>query len=177
MSTQYGWSGHFSVKGMVAREPEPPAPDLPHGLHPPADEPEVRRLEDRLGMELPPSYRQFLLFANGWGDERHGYTLLPAAKVGWLRDLEPDVAGIWSSPDDAVPDELYFVYGPEQDSIHMRGEYVPDTLLVGYGDDGEFLLNPHIKTPDGEWEAWFLAPWLPGASRHRSFWDLAKSGY
>jgi hypothetical protein len=49
--------------------------------------------------------------------------------------------------------------------------------LVGYRDDGEFLRNPHVKTSDGEWEAWFLAPWLPGASRHRSFWDLAKSQF
>jgi hypothetical protein len=72
-----------------------------------------------------------------------------------------------------VPDELYFVYGLEQDSIHYRGEYVPDTLLAGYWDDGVALLNPHVSTAEGEWEAWYLAPWLPGANRYRSFWDLA----
>ncbi|WP_052423900.1 SMI1/KNR4 family protein [Nonomuraea candida] len=174
MTTSYGWAGLFSAKGLTPPDPDRPAPD--HGLHPPAGEAEVARLEERLGVGLPPSYRQFLLFADGWGEERFGHTLLPAAKVGWLRDLEPEIAGIWSSPgSERVPDELYFVYGAEQDSIDLRGEYVPGTLLVGYGDDGEFLLNPHVKTPDGEWEAWFLAPWLPGASRHRSFWDLAQN--
>ena len=172
MSIQYGWSDLFSVKGLVAQSPDRLSSDSGNGLRPPARESDVSQLEDRLGTGLPPSYRQFLLFANGWGDEELGYPLLPAANVGWLRDLEPGAVEAWSSPQGAepwsVPDELYFVYGAEQDCINLRGEYVPDTLLVGYGDDGEYLLNPHVKTSDGEWEAWFLAPWLPGADRHRS---------
>jgi hypothetical protein len=31
------------------------------------------------------------------------------------------------------------------------------------------LLNPEIVTPEGEWETWFFANWLPGATRYRSF--------
>lgn len=73
---------------------------------------------------------------------------------------------MWSSPDEkllSVPDENYFVYGEGQDMIHLRAEYVPGTLQIGEYDDGVYLLNLHIKTPDGEWEAWYLAPWLAGA--------------
>ncbi|GAA0822316.1 hypothetical protein GCM10009525_10490 [Streptosporangium amethystogenes subsp. fukuiense] len=127
-------------------------------------------------MELPPSYRRFLLFANGWGSD-DDCCLLRVEEVGWLRDVDPSIAESWSAPKQenswSVPDELYFVYGQEQDSIHYRGEYVPDTLLIGYWDDGVALLNPHVRTAEGEWEAWYLAPWLAGANRYRSFWDLA----
>ncbi|MFF4192751.1 SMI1/KNR4 family protein [Nonomuraea sp. NPDC001831] len=179
MNTQYGWSALFAAKGLTPRSPDGPPPAPGNALHPPAGEAEVSRLEDRLGTALPPSYRQFLLFADGWGDDESGHTVLPAARVGWYRDLEPEAAGLWPSPGEpvsySVPDELYFVYGAEQDCVNLREEYVRDTLLVGYGDDGEYLLNPHVRTADGEWEAWFLAPWLAGADRHRSFWDLMRT--
>ncbi|WP_326765011.1 hypothetical protein OG978_10920 [Streptomyces sp. NBC_01591] len=39
------------------------------------------------------------------------------------------------------------------------------------------LLNPRVITPDGEWEAWYLAHWLPGAVRYRTSWDLMKDEY
>ncbi|MEU4406410.1 SMI1/KNR4 family protein [Streptosporangium sp. NPDC023963] len=139
-------------------------------------EPEIVRHEQRLGARLPPSYREFLQVTNGW--DKDGIAcgqLLPLAEIGWLRDLDPHLAGMWSSPDEkllSVPDEDYFVYGEGQDTVHLRAEYLPDTLQIGEYDDGTYLLNPHIKTPDGEWEAWYLAPWLPGAMRFRSFWDL-----
>ncbi|MGR6912943.1 SMI1/KNR4 family protein [[Actinomadura] parvosata] len=147
-------------------------------LYSPVTEAEVRELEERLGVELPPSYRQFLLFANGWGSD-DDCRLLRFKEIGWLRDVDPSTAGSWSAPQQenlwSVPDELYFVYGTKQDPIHYRGEYVPSTLVIGYWDDGVALLNPHIRTSKGEWEAWYLAPWLPGAHRYRSFWDLAMN--
>jgi hypothetical protein len=40
-----------------------------------------------------------------------------------------------------------------------------------------YLLNPCVVTEDGEWEAWYLAHWLPGAVRYRSFWDLMNDEY
>ncbi|MEU4830651.1 SMI1/KNR4 family protein [Streptosporangium sp. NPDC023615] len=145
-------------------------------LHPPATEAEIRELEERLGAELPPSYRQLLLLTDGWGSD-DDCRLLRVEEVGRLRDADPSLAECWSEPKPenswSVPDELYFVYGREQDSIRYRGEYVPDTLLIGYWADGAALLNPHVRTSEGEWEAWYLSPSLPGADRYRSFWDLA----
>jgi hypothetical protein len=32
-------------------------------------------------------------------------------------------------------------------------------------DAAVYLLNPIVKTPTGEWEAWFLGDALPGAYR------------
>ncbi|WP_182905882.1 SMI1/KNR4 family protein [Microbispora sp. H13382] len=176
MSAQYAWPELFPARHQVTDGSDHPAVSPLGDLFSPATEAEVRELEERLGVELPPSYRQFLLSANGWGSD-DDCCLLRVEEVGWLRDVDPSIAESWSAPKPenswSVPDELYFVYGLEQDSIHFRGEYVPDTLLLGYWDDGAALLNPHVSTVEGEWEAWYLAPWLPGARRYRSFWDLA----
>jgi hypothetical protein len=176
MSAQYAWSERFPARHPVTEGSDHPAVSPLGDLYPPATEAEVRELEERLGMELPPSYRQFLLFANGWGSD-DDCCLLRIEEVGWLRDVDPSRAESWSEPKPenswSVPDELYFVYGLEQDSIHYRGEYVPDTLLIGYWADGVALLNPHVSTAEGECEAWYLEPGLPGANRYRSFWDLA----
>ncbi|MEV5409899.1 SMI1/KNR4 family protein [Thermopolyspora sp. NPDC052614] len=175
MSARYAWSELFPARHPAAEDPYRSALNVDSDLHPPATEAEISRLEARLGMELPPSYRRFLLFSNGWGNA-DDCCLLGVEEIGRLRDVDPSAAESWSEPKPedswSVPDELYFVYGREQASGNMRGEYVSDTLLVGYWDDGVVLLNPHVKTPEGEWEAWYLAPWLAGARRFTSFWDL-----
>lgn len=176
MCAHYAWPERFPARYPATGGPDHPAVSPLGELFPPAAEAEVRELEERLGVQLPPSYRQFLLFANGWGGD-DDCRLLRVAEIGRLRDVDPVIAEIWSRPKPenswSVPDELYFVYGAEQDSIHFRGEYVRDTLLIGYWDDGTALLNPHVRTTEGEWEAWHLAPSLPGATRYPSFWDLA----
>ncbi|MEU8386200.1 SMI1/KNR4 family protein [Streptosporangium sp. NPDC048865] len=176
MSARYAWSERFPTKHPVTAGSDHPAVSPLGDLYPPATEAEVRELEERLGVELPPSYRQFLLFANGWGSD-DDCCLLRVEEVGRLRDVDPSRAESWSEPKPenswSVPDEFYFVYGREQDSVHYRGEYVPDTFLIGYWGDGVALLNPHVSTAEGEWEAWYLEPSLPGANRYRSFWDLA----
>lgn len=38
-----------------------------------------------------------------------------------------------------------------------------------------YLLCPDVRTPAGEWEAWYFANWLPGATRYRSFKQLLCS--
>lgn len=45
------------------------------------------------------------------------------------------------------------------------------------GDAAIYVLNPQIVTPEGEWEAWLFADWLPGAARYRSFQDLMQAEY
>ncbi len=88
MSSQYAWSSLFPADTSL-----PEGYDGPPftGLRPGAGEPELRQLEERLGMPLPPSYRDFLRFADGfgWGPEDEE-DLLSTATIGWLRDLEPE---------------------------------------------------------------------------------------
>ncbi|MER5650694.1 SMI1/KNR4 family protein [Streptosporangium sp. NPDC002524] len=141
-----------------------------------ASETELARHEERLGVRLPPSYREFLQVTNGWDKKTYSSLhLLPVAELGWTRDVDPYLAEVWgpkpSSPD--ISDEDYFVYGAGQDPMHIRDEYMPGTLYISEYLEGQvYLLNPHIVMSDGEWEAWSFATWKPGVTRFRSFWDL-----
>ncbi|MEV6744517.1 SMI1/KNR4 family protein [Streptomyces sp. NPDC051080] len=143
---------------------------------------ELAALEARLGTVLPPSYREFLRTSDGWLDTTSGIRrLLPVREIGWVRDLDPELIEGWTGggePDD-VPDEQYFVHGDEQEPWTIRTEYLNDLLKISHtpGALDVYLLNPRVVTPDGEWEAWYFAHWLPGAVRHRSFRDLMHDEY
>ncbi|MET9805712.1 SMI1/KNR4 family protein [Streptomyces halstedii] len=145
---------------------------------------ELGALEQRLGTVLPRSYREFLLTSNGWLNTTHGIDrILPVQEIGWARDLDPELITGWTGgPTDTAPrvsDARYFVYGEAQDSAALRPEYLPHTLTISHTADATdvYLLNPCVVTADGEWEAWYLAHWLPGAVRYPSFWDLMKDAY
>jgi hypothetical protein len=147
---------------------------------PGASESEIAALEKRLNTKLPPSYRDFLSISNGWGQLNHFiYDLFPAQSVDWFSILDPDWVKAWTEPVGEeyepleVPDEVYFDYSDAQDAGSMRNEYLKSCLQISSrGDSAILLLNPVIQTPEGEWEAWFFANWLPGARRYRSFWEL-----
>lgn len=144
---------------------------------------DLHALEERLGSELPPSYQQFLLTTDGWLDTTQFIErILPAREAGWTRDLDAGLIAGWTEGYGDVPrvgDEDYFVYGEAQDTYSIRPEYLPHTLKISHTKDASdvYLLNPCVVTPDGEWEAWYLAHWLPGAVRYRSFWDLMNGEY
>lgn len=105
-----------------------------------ASEADIQDLERRLGTRLPPSYREFLSVSNGWrtiGVYEPG--LSPASKVEWFRERHPDEIRAWQEGErmawkgeapPPVPDEKYFVYGKDQDTIHMRPEYIHSLLLI-----------------------------------------------
>jgi hypothetical protein len=139
-----------------------------------------RNLEDaerRLGITFPASYRTFLEFTDGAFDVNDALTsrLLSVSEIGWFRDLEPEMCAIWSDPLglDPVPDEIYFVYGPEQDDALIRREYVRGCLLVSEPVVGEvYLLNPAVEVIPDEWEAWDLSAQRAGVQRYRSFGEM-----
>ena len=102
---------------------------------------------------------------------------LPAAEVGWLRDLAPHVIDDWelTEDDDADPEPDRFNYDLFPSGwfrLHLR-----ETLLISQDDgEGVYLLNPKVVADDGEWEAWFLADWVPGAERAVSLRALLQAG-
>jgi hypothetical protein len=182
------WSDELLDPVLHEQERAEPFPDEVRSAHwlgaAGATREEVGALEDRLGTTLPPSYRQFLLMSNGWLNTTTDIErVLPVQEVGWTRDLDPELVGGWTDGHDAadlrVDDEEYFVYGEAQDPVSIRREYLPHTLKISHTPDATdvYLLNPCVVTPDGEWEAWYLAHWLPGAVRYRSFWDLMNDEY
>ena len=142
----------------------------------------------RLGTSLPPSYRAFLTFSNGWRNlGAYKWNLWSTEDVDWFRvrnqdwidayvdHLDPDE---WDGPH-SVPDAEYFNYGTlpyGQGQGEERLEYLPSMLEVSdVGDAAILLLNPEIVSPDGEWEAWDFANWHPGAWRYRSFWEMMQA--
>jgi len=105
----------------------------------PASEDTVRAAEARLGVRLPPSYRNFLLVSNGWlmisilPDE-----LLKVADVRWLPEADPVLVEIWSGEVDLALDQCLLVTRP----VHP----------------GRWLLDRSAIGPDGEWTAYYWAP-------------------
>jgi len=137
---------------------------------------EIRHAEACVGSRLPQSYREFLSVTNGWRRvDNFVDGLWPVNEVDWLRSKNQSIVDAWVGPVAGgempdIPDEEYLTYGPTQDPARLRVEYLQSALEIGWGQDSVFLLlNPEIVSERGEWEAWFLAHWLPGAQRFRSF--------
>ncbi len=143
---------------------------------------EIQKVEDRLGIELPPSYRQFLHTSNGWRNSGKIISRIWSTnEIAWFRVRNQDWIDAYTDPYDklpTIPDKEYFKYGNEQDPVIFRVEYLQTALEISdVGDSGIYLLNPKVVTKEGEWEAWFFATWLPGAVRYCSFKDLMEAEY
>ena len=143
---------------------------------------EIKSAEARLGTSLPPSYREFLAVTNGWripgGSIDH---LWSAAEIDWFRVRNQGWIDAYNTtfpglpPAPPVSDAEYIVYRDEQDCVRFRPEYLATALEISdVGDSAIYLLNPRVVFPNGEWEAWFFANWLPGAVRYCSFWELMR---
>ena len=42
------------------------------------------------------------------------------------------------------------------------------------GDSAVVLLNPDVVAPDGEWQTYFFANWIPGAKTYESFREFME---
>lgn len=142
----------------------------------PANAAEIAAAENRLGVRFPPSYRAFLAVSNGWRTTGPFIDRLwSSTEVDWFSVRNQDWIDIWTEDPMPVSDEEYATYGDRQDAGAIRTEYLPTMLEVSdVGDAAVILLNPQVVTPEGEWEAWFFASWIPGAYRFRSFWELMQ---
>jgi len=104
----------------------------------PASEDAVRAAEERLGVQLPPSYRSFLLTSNGWRNiDSLLYELLKVEEIGWLPEANPELWGIWAEDDDDLTDLLRRC-----------------VVLSGPADGDYWLLDGSKIGPDGEWTAY-----------------------
>lgn len=167
----------------------PLAKALPEGVRetgwlgfPPAMPSQLDTAERRLRIPLPPSYKAFLQVSNGWHKTGHAIDRVWSVdQVDWFRVTDPDWVASFSEPSpyverEPVPDDEYFAY--DQWVEDFRTEHLAETLQVSaVGDSAVYLLNPQVITRDGEWEAWFLANWLPGVHRYRSFQEMMEAQY
>lgn len=161
--------------------------------YPGATEADIAQAETRLGAKLPPSYRAFLKVTNGWRQTTPFISRLwstqeidwfTVRRQDWLETLlaksghrAAEFPNSGSAPP-SIPNEAYFVYGDEQDCRKIRVEYLQTALEISQRKEAAiYLLIPQVVTETGEWEAWFLGDWLPGADRYRSFQDMMQAEY
>jgi hypothetical protein len=166
---------------------------------PGATEDQIRNAELRLRTSFPPSYRAFLKVSNGWRQTTPFiYRIWSVEEVewfskrhsGWIRAFTESHFNsrrshtqnkhqLNGSPHiSKVPDADYFLYGDRQDCSKIRLDYLNSSLEVSAkGESAIYLLNPHVISTQGEWEAWFFGDWLPGADRYRSFQELMEAEY
>jgi hypothetical protein len=103
--------------------------------------------------------------------------LRPAEEVNWFRVENENWVDVYSEDGSPLEDAEYYDYDEHASGHDHRAEHMKSLLQISDVEDGAFLLNPEAVTPDGEWEAWFLANWIPGARRYPSFAHLMLDTY
>jgi cell wall assembly regulator SMI1 len=169
MTTTEAWKTFLNQHASVVKASEWPG-------SPGASIDQLTQAEKRLAIHLPPSYRAFLHASNGWTLASPSIPiLLPIKEIQWFRKLHREWIQAYQfseSPD--LPEAEYFDYA-NSDPVQFYPRHLQHTLCVSdIGDDAVLLLNPMVIWPNGEWETWFFANWLPGAQRFGSFADWFK---
>jgi hypothetical protein len=149
--------------------------------YPPATEEQIGTLEQRIGIQLPPSYRQFLKISNGF---RQPGVLVPRLfsipDVEWYHVRNQDVIDDWHDVVQSTINDI-FEEQPNDDEIAEEGLwewFLPYTLEISAQETNGtacYLLNANRVNEDGEWQAFLFAHWIPGVAAYPSFWELMQS--
>ncbi len=135
-----------------------------------ASQAQIEAAETRLGRRLPPSYREFLQVTNGW---RTTGTFIDQMWSVEAIDWFPVRNQYWIDAQSLFPDAS----GEDENSFPPVAHLRAALEISDMGDAAIYLLNPLVVRPDGEWQAIFMANWLPGARRYPSFWDMMQGEY
>ena len=146
-------------------------------LQPGATEEEIAQLETKLAVNLPLSYRNFLLASNGFTILHEYLQLYGTDEIKWFIEENRNTAESWARVDEnEVKDEEYFLYGKHQGAT--RYKYMKTALQISNTEDGDvYLLNPKIIDSRNEWEAWDFACTSYAVYRYRSFWEMIEARY
>ncbi|WP_016909390.1 SMI1/KNR4 family protein [Streptomyces xiaopingdaonensis] len=111
----------------------------------PAGEEAIVAAEERLGVRLPPSYRNFLQVTDGW-ENLGPVDPFRVGEIGWFADLAADLMRIWS----------------ESGTFAEYFAILKRCLLIADDNGGSgcyWLLHADSAREDGEWTAY---EWWPG---------------
>jgi hypothetical protein len=132
--------------------------------HAPAKEDVVLAAEQRLGVQLPPSFRSFLLTSDGWsGVGGWVQEVHPCEDVSWLRDTDWGASLIEDYSEDLDDDD---------DDEHVT--LLRQSLKVANGEDF-WLLDPTETGADGEWAAYLFELKYGNFEKFASFAELFHS--
>jgi hypothetical protein len=136
----------------------------------PATPDAIAAAETRLGVRLPPSYRDFLLTTDGWRDAGMFVSQMrDTSSVGWLADIESFWAEGW--------DEFYAPDGGEDDP-EARNPFSRGLMISLEADAGVLFLDPEDVDGVGEWAAYSHFSWrAEPPTRFPSFTALMEHLY
>jgi hypothetical protein len=143
-------------------------------VYAPAEESDLRNAEERLGLEFPPSLRQFYLHSNGLSAV--GWELgaiYPVSQIDYLRNVE---SSAMSCAESVEQDDRPYRKDPhgsrKRAHVYEQGTRVRRSLaLASSEDDGIIvMLDPEEQSTDGEWAC---GQWWHGVASwdYRTFYD------
>lgn len=128
------------------------------------EKPDFQEAEKRLGVKLPQSYKDFLMVCNpgrGWLKNRQDAGdsyMLPLSEIDFLKNLEKELYEIALTDGFDSSDEDYFKYYPRQQGGSDKGSFYDKLIVVGRNSENDLvILNPYVRTLDGELETTFLS--------------------
>ena len=117
-----------------------------------ASDKQIKNAENRLGIELPGEYKEFLRASNGLAClSTIDVTLMPVEEINYLKVLDKELVDIWTG---------------ESDREEFNQQFSSSILIGGYHEEQQLLLVP---ISDNKWECWFFAYWSPGETKYPSF--------
>jgi len=119
----------------------------------PAKSSEIKKTEERLGIELPEDYQHFLEITNGFPQYNAIVaSLMPVEKINYLKICDPFLIEVWQSHE---------VLKDASDGLNA-------SILIGGLDEEQYaLLVPPYGNYD-KWGYWKFASWYPGEERYNS---------
>ena len=146
--------------------------------NPGATEAQLQFLEERLKTTLPPSYRAFLAFSNGWEgiDPPFIDRLWSTDQIEWFVKRHEDWIEDWID-DGSLSEEQYRTERIRKTSRTKYAHLKAALEISMLGDGAIMLLDPQIINEFGEWEALDFSNGTPGVWRFPSFWAMMVSRY
>lgn len=132
-------------------------------MQPGASESDLSALEKHLGINLPPSYRNFLKASNGFDTPNyHVQSFLGTKEIEWFSVANYKWADMYGGPESGMEDLMGDLFG---------------MLQISHSHEAVILLNPAAINDDGDWQAVLFASWVPGVERFDSLQEFLGTSF
>jgi cell wall assembly regulator SMI1 len=126
----------------------------------PASEEEIKSAENRLGVQLPVDYKNFLLLTNGFftPNDSTEPTFEGIENIDFLKNIDTYLLEVWN-----------------EGVLVDVGEQLNRAIVVaGMNDEQYFFLIPPESHCD-KWQYWKFANWIPGEERYENLENYFQS--
>ena len=121
--------------------------------NPPISKVEIKKVEKRLGIKLPPDYIEMTTIANGF--PTYPNSIEPAfqklEEIDFYRNYQWNVIDTWKE-----------IGGLDDDVADLERAI----MIAGFEDEQQFLIIPPADR-QGRWKYWKFAMWIPGKEEYQ----------